>query len=88
MNVATISQFRKNTKKYFDQVSSDQDIVILTRSNGASVAMISMDMFNRLDATDYLNSSSANRRHLLESLEQARAGKFIPKTIDELESNS
>lgn len=84
MNVTTVSNFRKNTKQYFDQVADDQQILILARSNGTAVAMISLEMFNQLDATAYLNSSPANRRKLLESLEQARAAKFTPKTAKEL----
>ena len=88
MNVTTISDLRKNTKKYFDQVADNQDVLIVARANGKSVALVSMDMYNKLDATEYLNSTAANRLRLLQSLEQARAGKVIPKTIQELTNSA
>jgi antitoxin YefM len=87
MNVTSISNLRKNTKKYFDQVANDQEIVIVGRANGGSVVLVSLDMYNQLDATEYLNSSKANRLRLLHSIEQARAGKVIPKTPEELEGS-
>lgn len=76
MNVTSISDFRKNSRQYFDEVIDNQDILILTRSDGQTVVMMPLAQYNSLTETDYLNSSPANRRHLLESMAQLRAGQL------------
>ena len=75
MNVTTISKFRKNTKDYFDQVIEDKDTLLITRSDGQTVVVMTLDDYNSKIETDYLNSSQANRKHLEESIAQARSGK-------------
>lgn len=75
MNVTTISKFRKNTKDYFDQVIEDKDTLLITRSDGQTVVVMTLDDYNSKVETDYLNSSQANRKHLEQSIAQARAGK-------------
>ncbi len=75
MNVTTISKFRKNTKDYFDQVIEDKDTLLITRSDGQTVVVMTLDDYNSKVETDYLNSSEANRKHLEKSIAQARAGK-------------
>jgi antitoxin YefM len=75
MNVTNISKFRKNAKDYFDQVIEDKDTLLITRNDGQSVVVMTLDDYNSKVETDYLNSSDANRRHLEKSIAQARAGK-------------
>ncbi|MHB1865358.1 MAG: type II toxin-antitoxin system Phd/YefM family antitoxin [Candidatus Saccharimonadales bacterium] len=75
MNVTTISKFRKNTKDYFDQVIEDKDTLLITRSDGQTVVVMTLDDYNSKIETDYLNSSQANRKHLEASITQARSGK-------------
>jgi antitoxin YefM len=76
MNVTTISKFRKNTKDYFDQVIEDKDTLLITRSDGQTVVVMTLDDYNSKIETDYLNSSKVNRKHLEESIAQARSGKL------------
>jgi len=76
MNVTTISKFRKNTKDYFDQVIEDMDTLLITRSDGQTVVVMTLDDYNSKIETDYLNSSEANKKHLEKSIAQARAGKI------------
>jgi len=84
MNVTTISQLRKNAKQYLDKVVNDQDILVVARSNGQSVIVMPLEQYNAMSETEYLNASPANRRRLEKSMAEARAGKFIEKTIEEL----
>jgi antitoxin YefM len=76
MNVTTISQFRKSAKSYFDQVIEDKDVLLITRSDGQTVVVTTLDDYNSKVETDYLNSSKANRKHLEKSIAHARAGKI------------
>jgi antitoxin YefM len=75
MNVTTISKFRKNSKNYFDQVIENQDALLITRNDGQTLVLITLDEFNSKAETDYLNSSKANREHLERSIAHAKAGK-------------
>lgn len=84
MKVTSISDFRKDAKKYFDQVINDQDILVIARSNGQSIVAMALEKYNSMTETDYLNSNPANRQHLEEGMAQARAGKTTKKTIEEL----
>ncbi len=84
MNVTTISQLRKNAKQYLDKVVDNQDILVVARNNGQSVIVMPLERYNAMSETEYLNSNPANRRHLEASIAEARAGKFIQKTIEEL----
>jgi len=84
MNVTTISKFRKNAKNYFDQVMDDKDVLLITRNDGQTVVVMTLDDYNSKVETDYLNSSLANRKHLEKSIADAQAGKL--KQHDLIES--
>jgi antitoxin YefM len=76
MNVTTISKFRKNSKTYFDQVIDYKDVLLITRNDGQTVVVMTLDEYNSKVETDYLNSSPANRKHLEKSIASLRAGKL------------
>lgn len=84
MNVTTISQFRKNAKKYFNQVIDDQDALLITRSDGQTIVAVPFDQYSSIMETEYLLRSPANRERLLKAMAEAEAGKGIEKTIEEL----
>ena len=84
MNVTTISKFRKHTKDYFDQVIEDKDTLLITRSDGQTVVVMTLDDYNSKVETDYLNSSETNRKHLEKSIAQARAGKVEKHDLIEI----
>ena len=76
MNVTSISRFRKDAKAYFDQVIDDKDILLITRNDGQTVVVMTLDQYNSQVETDYLNSSPANRKHLEKSMASLKAGKL------------
>ncbi len=75
MNVTSISKFRKDAKAYFDQVIDDRDVLLITRNDGQTVVVMTLDQYNSQMETDYLNSSPANRKHLETSMSSLRAGR-------------
>ncbi|HLA49126.1 MAG TPA: type II toxin-antitoxin system Phd/YefM family antitoxin [Candidatus Saccharimonadales bacterium] len=83
MKVTSISDFRKDTKKYFDQVIDDQDALLITRSDGQTIVAIPLDQYNSIAETEYLLSSPANRERLLQSLADLRAGKGQARQLTE-----
>ncbi len=74
MNVTTISKFRKNSKNYFDQVIDNSDVLLITRNDGQTVVVMTLDEYNSKTETEYLLSSPANAKRLLKSMENARKG--------------
>jgi antitoxin YefM len=76
MNVTTISNFRKDSKKYFDQVIDDQDVLLITRSDGQTIVAMPLEQYNSKKETDYLLANPANAEHLRRSLADAKTGKI------------
>ena len=76
MNVTSISKFRKDAKAYFDQVIDDRDVLLITRNDGQTVVVMTLDQYNSKAETDYLNSSTANRKQLESSMKSLRAGRL------------
>jgi antitoxin YefM len=84
MNVTSISKFRKDAKAYFDQVIDDKDVLLITRNDGQTVVVMTLDQYNSQVETDYLNSSTANRKHLEKSMASLQAGKLEEHELIEI----
>ena len=74
MKIASISKFRKDIKRYVDEIDQDQEPLVVTRSDNVSVVVIPLNIFNSYSETEYLLRSPANARRLLKSLKNARRG--------------
>ncbi len=70
----TASEARKNLFPLIEQVNEDRTPVEITSRRGDAVLMSRAD-FDALEETAHLLRVPANARHLLESLQQARAGQ-------------
>lgn len=74
MKIASISNFRKDIKRYIDEIDQDQEPLVVTRGDNVSVVVIPLNTFNSYSETEYLLRSPANSRRLLKSVENARLG--------------
>ncbi len=75
MKIASTSNFRKDIKRYIDEVDQDQEPLVITRSDNVSVVVLPLSTYNSYAETDYLMRSPANAKRLRRSIEQARAGE-------------
>ncbi len=75
MKIASISRFRKELKRYVDEVDRDKEPLVITGSDNVSVVVLPLSTYNSYAETDYLLSSPANAARLRRSVENARAGK-------------
>lgn len=74
MKITSISKFRKDIKRYVDEIDQDQEPLVVTRSDNVSVVVIPLNTFNSYSETEYLLRSPANARRILKSIENAHAG--------------
>jgi antitoxin YefM len=75
MNTITYTAARANLAQTMDQVCSDHEPLIITRSGQAAVVMLSLEDFQSLEETAYLLRSPANAKRLLAAMEQLNAGR-------------
>lgn len=83
MFTATISEFRKNMKKYFNSVDKNFDTLIINRGKDRGIVIMSLDEYNSLQATQYELSSAANVKRLDSALEKFKEGKYFEKKMIE-----
>ncbi len=83
MLTTTISDFRKDIKKYIDTVSEDYETLIINRGKDQGVVIISLDEYNSILATSHELSSKKNQKRLDSALDKLKKGKgFQKKLID------
>jgi antitoxin YefM len=83
MKTLSSTDLRANLSSVMDQVNDDHEPVIVTRSKGKPVVMVSLEDWASMDETAYLLASPANRRELGRALaEETR----VAKTLDDLKA--
>lgn len=75
MQVANYSEFRKNLKSHLDEVTNNHDLLIVHRQGGKSVVVMSIDIFNSVDETEYLVSTKTNKAYLEKALLELKESK-------------
>ena len=83
MRTTTATNFRANIKGFIDSVINDSQEVIINRGDDA-VVLISLDEYNSLKETEYLMSSKAMEKAILQGMEDVKNGHFEEVNIDEL----
>lgn len=80
----TYSQARANFASLWDRVVDDRETVIIKRRGAGDVALIAADELSGLLETVHLLSSPENARRLLGALDDARAGRVPPDSVEGL----
>ena len=84
MITTTISDFRKDIKKYIDTVSDDFETLIINRGKDQGVVVISLDEYNAMLATSHEMSSKKNQKRLDSSIDKLKKGNIIKKKLADL----
>ena len=84
MITTTISDFRKDIKKYIDTVSDDFETLIINRGKDQGVVVISLDEYNAMLATSHEMSSKKNQKRLDSSIDKLKKGNVIKKKLADL----
>jgi antitoxin YefM len=83
MITTTLSDFRKDIKRYFDKVTDSFETLIINRGKDNGVVIISLDEYNSLTATQYELSSRLNEARLDSAIAKLKAGKGETKSLIE-----
>jgi antitoxin YefM len=77
MRVVNYTEFRNNLAESLNVVNDDGGIVVVSRSKGKNVVVMSLDEYNSMQETLYLTSTKANRQKLDAAIEEMNKGKFV-----------
>jgi antitoxin YefM len=83
MGFVSYTELRQNLKKHLDAVCRSRAPLVVTRQNGGSVVVLSLEEYESLEATLHLLRSPANAERLLRSVKDAEAGKLVEHDIKE-----
>jgi antitoxin YefM len=61
-------------KEHLEEVLRDQDVLILSGPKKKNFVVITLEQYNAMEETAYLQSTLANTAQLIESIEQHKAG--------------
>jgi antitoxin YefM len=80
----TYTHARANLAELLDEVTENQEVVVISRRGAEDVALVSAAELASLTETAHLLRSPRNAERLLRALERARAGTEEPQTVDQL----
>jgi len=79
----TISDFRKDIKKYLDKVTSNFETLIINRGKDSGVVVMSLDEYNSLSSTQHELSSKTNEMRLDSAIAKLKTGNSFEKELSE-----
>lgn len=83
MITTTISNFRKDIKRYLDRVTENFETLIINRGKDTGVVIMSLDEYNSLTATQHELSSRINEQRLDSAIEKLSKGQAFQKDLIE-----
>jgi antitoxin YefM len=84
LNKITDVEAQAHLDQLCDQVFETGEAIVITRSNGKNVVLLSEAELESLLETLYLLRSSANATRLLTALNRAKSRVIQPQTLDEI----
>jgi len=81
MLTTTISDFRKDIKKYLDNVTQNFETLIINRGKDSGVVVISLEEYNSLNATQHELSSKVNEQRLDSAIEKLKSGSSFQQEL-------
>jgi len=76
MEVLNYTEFRNNLAENLNKVTTDAEVIVVSRGRGKNVVIMSLDEYNAFKETIYLTYTKANRKRLDEAIDEMENGKF------------
>ena len=84
MLTTTLSDFRKDVKRYFDNVTDKNETLIINRGKDTGIVVISLEEYNSYNPTQHELSSKVNESRLDSAIAKFKKGQsFEKKMIEE-----
>jgi antitoxin YefM len=83
MEAINYTTFRKNLAKTIDRVNDDHCSILITRQNGRTAVLLSLDDFKSYEETAYLMKSPKNAERLNAAILELETGKGIERELIE-----
>jgi antitoxin YefM len=83
MVTTTITDFRKDIKRYLDDVNDNYETLIINRGKDSGVVVISLNEYNSLCSTQHELSSKVNEHRLDSAISKAKKGQSFHKDLIE-----
>ena len=83
MEVVNYTEFRKSLTRYLNKVNDDAEIVVVSRSKGKNVVVMSLEEYNAIQETLHITKSAANRKRLDRAIAEMEKGKFKKQALIE-----
>ena len=83
MLTASISDFRKDIKRYFDNIAENFETLIINRGKDSGVVIMSLEEYNSLTATAHELSSKVNEQRLDSAIQKLKGGASFQKDLIE-----
>jgi antitoxin YefM len=81
MITTTISDFRKDIKRYLDIFTKNFETLIINRGKDNGVVIMSLDEYNSLTATQHELSSQLNEKRLDSAIQKLKSGESFEKNL-------
>ncbi|UEM20623.1 type II toxin-antitoxin system prevent-host-death family antitoxin [Skermanella mucosa] len=88
MGHVSYTELRQNLARYMDEVCDSNAPLVVTRQNARPVVMISQDEYESMAATLHLIKSPRNALRLIESMEDAEAGRVSERGLIEVDDEA
>ncbi len=83
MDAITTQQASQDLDNLVDRVIADVEPTIICNNKGNKAILISLEEFSSWQETLYLLSNPVNAKHLLASIQSAKAGDIIERNLIE-----
>jgi len=78
---ASISDFRRDIKRYLDRVTQNLETLIINRGKDTGIVIMSLDEYNSLCATNHELSSKKNEKRLDSAIKKLKKGTSFSKDL-------
>ncbi len=79
----TLSDFRKDMKRYFDRITDNFETLVINRGKDKGIVIMSLSEYNSLNATNHELSSQKNEQRLDSSIAKLNSGQSFTKELIE-----
>lgn len=81
METINYSTFRGHLAKALDKVNQNHNPILITRQNGKSAVVMSLEDFESYEETAYLMASPINAKRLNRAIQQLESGGGIARNL-------